>query len=119
MNYTKTNSCAVISCSQVQTRFSGVISVAPRVCPTLPSETAQGLKSLAAHSFIEKNRQFFTYETCFTHCTVLQQHNEDAMMSLPNAPKNLQRNTRWEICILGLFQTKEPLNHFLRKARSN
>merc|ERR1719492_207930 len=82
-----------------------------------PSETAQGLKSLAAHSFIEKNRQFFTYETCFTHCTVLQQHNEDAMMSLPKAPQNLQRNIRWEICILGLFQTKEPLNHFLRKAK--
>ena len=37
----------------------------------------------------------------------------------PMPPKNLQRNTRWEICILGLFQTKEPLNHFLRKARSN
>jgi len=86
MNYTKTNSCAVILCSQVQTRFSGVISVAPRVCPTLPSETAHGLKSLAAHSVIEKNRQFFTYETCFTHCTVLHQHNEDAMMSLPNPP---------------------------------
>lgn len=71
MNYTKPNSCAVILCSQVQTRFSGVISVAPRVCPTLPSETAHGLKSLAAHSVIEKKSSIFYIRNMFhtLYCT--------------------------------------------------
>jgi len=117
MNYTKTNSCAVILCSQVQTRFSGVISVAPRVCPTLPSETAQGLKSLAAHSFIEKNRQFFTYETCFTHCTVLQQHNEDAMMSLPKAPPKSTKKHKMGNMYSGTFSNKRTSKSLFKKSK--
>ena len=68
----------------------------------------------------KKNRQFFTYETCFTHCTVLQQHNEDAMMMSSQDPpptKKLQRNIRWEICILGLFKQKNLSKSLFKKSK--
>lgn len=118
MNYTKTNSCAVILCSQVQTRFSGVISVAPRVCPTLPSETAQGLKSLAALSVIEKKIVNFLHTKHVSHI-VLYYNNIMKMpwCPYPMPPKKSTKKHKMGNMYSGTFSNKRTSKSLFKKSK--
>jgi len=118
MNYTKTNSCAVILCSQVQTRFSGVISVAPRVCPTLPSETAPGLKSLAAHSVIEKKIVNFLHTKHVSHI-VLYYNNIMKMpwCPYPMPPKKSTKKHKMGNMYSGTFSNKRTSKSLFKKSK--